>query len=242
MSSPSRRRRRVVAASLSVPASDSISSPVSSPVVAAPSSRRRVITPRLYPHRQPVRAPCRSSLCGRRVVVAVARKTIFSKYHYEFTCHVLHPKSTALFTPPFTALVAASISGSRPARRMRCRGRGPRTRNTLACIPIPGPLPSPHREAQPAIGVRVGVDRGGGLPGWFFGRQGEDQSEDRSEDLRRIGVRIVGGGGPRAVVPRRRVRIVPASSSPRRPRHRRRRRNRQHPKAPIMLKQHIMPK
>ena len=53
--------------------------------------------------------------------------------------------------------------------------------------------------------------------GGSSGRQGEDQSEDRSEDrsedLRRIGVRIgvriVGGGGPRAVVPRRRVRIVP---------------------------------
>ena len=100
-----RRRRRVVAASLSVPASDSILTGI--------LTRRRVIPLRLYPHRQPVRAPCRSSLCGRRVVVAVARKTIFSKYHYEFTCHVLHPKSTALFTPPFTALVAASISGSR---------------------------------------------------------------------------------------------------------------------------------
>ena len=136
--------------------------------------------------------------------------------------------------PRSLEVATESESDCRPARRMRCRGRGPRT--NLACIPIPGPLPSPHREAQPAIGVRVGVDRGGGLPGWFFGRQGEDQSEDRSEDrsedLRRIGVRIgvriVGGGGPRAVVPRRRVRIVPASSSPRRPRHRRRRRNRQH--------------
>ena len=111
-------RRRLVAVVASSPRRYpspplALSSPVSSPVVAAPSSRRRVIPPRLYPHRQPVRAPCRSSLCGRRVVVAVARKTIFSKYHYEFTCHVLHPKSTALFTPPFTALVAASISGSR---------------------------------------------------------------------------------------------------------------------------------
>ena len=101
-------RRRLVAVVASSPRRYpspplTLSSPVSSPVVAAPSSRRPVIPPRLYPHRQPVRAPCRSSLCGRRVVVAVARKTIFSKYHYEFTCHVLHPKSTALFTPPFTA-------------------------------------------------------------------------------------------------------------------------------------------
>jgi len=114
----SSHRRRLVAVVASSPRRYpspplTLSSPVSSPVVAAPSSRRRVIPPRLYPHRQPVRAPCRSSLCGRRVVVAVARKTILSKYHYEFTCHVFHPKSTALFTPPFTALLAASISGSR---------------------------------------------------------------------------------------------------------------------------------
>ena len=50
-------------------------------------------------------------VAGGRRVVAAARKTVFWKYRYEFTCHVFHPKSTALFTPPFTALVAAWISG-----------------------------------------------------------------------------------------------------------------------------------
>ena len=42
------------------------SPPLSSPVVAAPSSCRRIIPTRLYPHRQPVRAPWKSSLRRRR--------------------------------------------------------------------------------------------------------------------------------------------------------------------------------
>ena len=107
-------RRRLVAVVASSPRRYpspplALSSPVSSPVVAAPSSRRRVIPPRLYPHRQPVRAPCRSSLCGRRVVVAVARKTIFSKYHYEFTCHVLHPKSIHSLVHPAIHGIGGSL-------------------------------------------------------------------------------------------------------------------------------------
>ena len=173
------------------------SSPVSSPVVAAPSSRR-VIPPRLYPQRQPVRAPCKSSLCGRRVVVAAARKTIFWKCHYEFTCHVFHPKSTVLFTPPFTALVAAWISGSRdcigidcrPARGIRCRGRGPRTPATPWHAWHPPRFHRSEGRSEEDGSEDRNEDRSGELPGWFFGRQGEDRSEDRSEDRRRIRVRI----------------------------------------------------
>ena len=152
------QRRRLVASSPRRYPSPPRSSPVSSPVVAAPSSRR-VIPPRLYPQRQPVRAPCKSSLCGRRVVAA-ARKTIFWKCHYEFTCHVFHSKSTVLYTPPFTALVAAWISGSRdcigidcrPARRIRCRGRGPRTPATPwhAWHPPRFPPPCHHPTKKPS--------------------------------------------------------------------------------------------
>ena len=199
------QRRCLVASSPRRYPSPPRSSPVSSPVVAAPSSRR-VIPPRLYPQRQPVRAPCKSSLCGRRVVAA-ARKTIFWKCHYEFTCHVFHPKSTVLYTPPFTALVAAWISGSRdcigidcrPARRIRCRGRGPRTPATpwhaWQSAPIPAPLPSPHKKAQPAIGVRVGVKRMGVRIEMRIEVENcrDGSSEGRVRIGVRIGVRIEGG-------------------------------------------------
>ena len=189
-----RRRLVAVVASLSVPASDSILTGILT------RRRRSVIASSRHPS-PPLSSPATCE--GTLQVVAVwswpakqsFRSTIMSSP--VMSCipspQPCSPRHSRHWWQPRSLEVATeSESDCRPARRMRCRGRGPRT--NLACVPIPGPLPSPHREAQPAIGVRVGVDRGGGLPGWFFGRQGEDQSEDRSEDrsedLRRIGVRI----------------------------------------------------
>ena len=198
------QRRRLVASSPRRYPSPPRSSPVSSPVVAAPSSRR-VIPPRLYPQRQPVRAPCKSSLCGRRVVAA-ARKTIFWKCHYmsspvmssipspqfctpRHSRHWWQPGSleVAIASESTAGLLAASaaeVAGLGPPQHLGMHGIRPDSR-PLAITPQKSPASSEEDGSEDR-----NEDRSGELPGWFFGRQGEDRSEDRSEDRRRIRVRI----------------------------------------------------
>ena len=71
----------------------------------------------------------------------------------------LRPSLRSQAGPRSLEVATESESDCHPARRIRCRGRGPRTRNSLACMaaaPIPGPLPSPHREAATnAVNGRV---------------------------------------------------------------------------------------
>ena len=54
--------------------------------------------------------------------VVVAAKQSFRSTIYEFTCHVFHPKSTALFTPPFTASHRARLVVAAPSSPC-CRAR-----------------------------------------------------------------------------------------------------------------------
>ena len=71
----------------------------------------------------------------------------------------LRPSLRSQAGPRSLEVATESESDCHPARRIRCRGRGPRTRNSLACMaaaPIPGPLPSPRREAATnAVNGRV---------------------------------------------------------------------------------------
>ena len=73
--------------------------------------------------------------------------------------HSLRPSLRSQAGPRSLEVATESESDCHPARRIRCRSRGPRTRNSLACMaaaPIPGPLPSPHREAATnAVNGRV---------------------------------------------------------------------------------------
>ena len=109
--------RRVVAASLSVPAS----------ILTGILTRRRrsVIVSSRHPS-PPLSSPATCEGTLQVVAVWSSRrrrcKTIFSKYHYEFTCHVFHPKSTALFTPPFTASHRARLVVAVPSPPC-CRAR-----------------------------------------------------------------------------------------------------------------------
>ena len=99
----------------------------------------RIIPTRLYPHRQPVRAPWKSSLRRRRC------KTFRSSL-FEFTCHVLHPKvhSLTLFTPPFTASPRARLVVAAPSSPC-CRAHVSRNRQHLAAIVSVPTTPSRRR-------------------------------------------------------------------------------------------------